>query len=378
MTSCTNRHRGRGTTVTSIASTHPATTSPARCGWWSETVRPRRSGWCSTGWTTGRTRRCGCRRCTSWSAPTSNHLRALLGRAAVLLCQPIRDGYRDLPLGTAELAAELPSTAQVDSVAGDPLRRFASVPGDRAPPRRPERGAAGGSVPRPAHRGRRAGRQDGRRRLGRRGRRRGVRRGRRREPGRAGPPGEPAVRRRSVGCVGAQRSSRRAHRQPPRQRRADGVGATGPRRDGCHAVGSRPRAGRCSARRSRRWNPACSRHGTSSPPAGSTGGSTARRSRRATCIEPNCSGTTTIPTSSAWPSSATPTLWTCLVLERRRRGDGDAPRGRACAPRRRVLRRSTSPRRCGVQTVRRTLSALIIGVISTTRGDRSNGATGCI
>ena len=40
-------------------------------------------------------------------------LRALLGRAAVLLCQPIRDGYRDLPLGTAELAAELPSTARV-------------------------------------------------------------------------------------------------------------------------------------------------------------------------------------------------------------------------------------------------------------------------
>ncbi|OPX10676.1 WcbI family polysaccharide biosynthesis putative acetyltransferase [Mycobacterium sp. AT1] len=40
-------------------------------------------------------------------------LRALLGRAAVLLCQPIRDGYRDLPLGTVELAAELSSTAQV-------------------------------------------------------------------------------------------------------------------------------------------------------------------------------------------------------------------------------------------------------------------------
>ena len=72
VTSCTNRHRGRGTTVTSTASTHPVTTSPDRCGWWSGTVRPRRSGWCSTGWTTGRTRRSGCRRCTSWSAPTSN------------------------------------------------------------------------------------------------------------------------------------------------------------------------------------------------------------------------------------------------------------------------------------------------------------------
>lgn len=41
------------------------------------------------------------------------HLRALLGRAEVLLCQPIRDGYRDLPLGTAELAAELPSSGRV-------------------------------------------------------------------------------------------------------------------------------------------------------------------------------------------------------------------------------------------------------------------------
>ncbi|WP_242456338.1 WcbI family polysaccharide biosynthesis putative acetyltransferase [Mycolicibacterium sp. P1-18] len=41
------------------------------------------------------------------------YLRALLGRAAVLLSQPIRDGYRDLPLGTAELAAALPRTARV-------------------------------------------------------------------------------------------------------------------------------------------------------------------------------------------------------------------------------------------------------------------------
>lgn len=40
-------------------------------------------------------------------------LRELLGRAAVLLCQPIRDGYRDLPLGTAELAAELPPGGHV-------------------------------------------------------------------------------------------------------------------------------------------------------------------------------------------------------------------------------------------------------------------------
>ncbi|GLP78213.1 hypothetical protein TUM20983_53230 [Mycobacterium antarcticum] len=40
-------------------------------------------------------------------------LRRLLGRAAVLLSQPIRDGYRELPLGTAELAAELPGSARV-------------------------------------------------------------------------------------------------------------------------------------------------------------------------------------------------------------------------------------------------------------------------
>src|ERR1700712_1681044 len=34
-------------------------------------------------------------------------LRDLLKRASALLCQPIRAGYRDLPVGTAELAAEL-------------------------------------------------------------------------------------------------------------------------------------------------------------------------------------------------------------------------------------------------------------------------------
>lgn len=40
-------------------------------------------------------------------------LHGLLRRAAVLLCQPIRAGYRDLPLGTNELAAELPRSARV-------------------------------------------------------------------------------------------------------------------------------------------------------------------------------------------------------------------------------------------------------------------------
>lgn len=41
------------------------------------------------------------------------HLHALLARTALLLSQPVRDGYRDLPLGTAELAAHLPAGARV-------------------------------------------------------------------------------------------------------------------------------------------------------------------------------------------------------------------------------------------------------------------------
>ncbi len=40
-------------------------------------------------------------------------LTALLGRTGVLLSQPVRDGYRDLPLGTAQLAALLPPGARV-------------------------------------------------------------------------------------------------------------------------------------------------------------------------------------------------------------------------------------------------------------------------
>jgi len=40
-------------------------------------------------------------------------LYALLPRTALLVSQPVRDGYRDLPLGTAELAAGLPRGAQV-------------------------------------------------------------------------------------------------------------------------------------------------------------------------------------------------------------------------------------------------------------------------
>ncbi|MBJ7336943.1 WcbI family polysaccharide biosynthesis putative acetyltransferase [Mycolicibacterium sp.] len=40
-------------------------------------------------------------------------LRRQLRKASVLLCQPIRPGYRELPLGTDELAAELPPGARV-------------------------------------------------------------------------------------------------------------------------------------------------------------------------------------------------------------------------------------------------------------------------
>jgi hypothetical protein len=41
------------------------------------------------------------------------HLHALLARTEVLLSQPVRDGYRDLPLGTDEVAARLPAGARV-------------------------------------------------------------------------------------------------------------------------------------------------------------------------------------------------------------------------------------------------------------------------
>lgn len=41
------------------------------------------------------------------------HLHALLARTQVLLSQPVRDGYRDLPLGTDQLAAHLPPDARV-------------------------------------------------------------------------------------------------------------------------------------------------------------------------------------------------------------------------------------------------------------------------
>lgn len=41
------------------------------------------------------------------------HLDAVLARTTVLLSQPVRDGYRDLPLGTAQLSARLAPGARV-------------------------------------------------------------------------------------------------------------------------------------------------------------------------------------------------------------------------------------------------------------------------
>ena len=41
------------------------------------------------------------------------HLHGLLARCTMLVSQPVRDGYRDLPLGTAELAAHLPRGARL-------------------------------------------------------------------------------------------------------------------------------------------------------------------------------------------------------------------------------------------------------------------------
>lgn len=41
------------------------------------------------------------------------HLEALLGQVAVLISQPIRTDYRDLPVGTVQMAAALPAAANV-------------------------------------------------------------------------------------------------------------------------------------------------------------------------------------------------------------------------------------------------------------------------
>jgi hypothetical protein len=52
------------------------------------------------------------------------HLRRWLGRAGLLVSQPVRDDYHDLPLGTSQLAAMLPREARVVTV---PVVRFAGL-----------------------------------------------------------------------------------------------------------------------------------------------------------------------------------------------------------------------------------------------------------
>lgn len=52
------------------------------------------------------------------------HLHGLLVRCTMLVGQPVRDGYRDLPLGTAELAARLPRGARVVRV---PVIRYTGL-----------------------------------------------------------------------------------------------------------------------------------------------------------------------------------------------------------------------------------------------------------
>lgn len=48
-----------------------------------------------------------------WVAADLPHLEALLARTDVLVTQPVHDGYRDLPIGTAQLSRLLPDSAQV-------------------------------------------------------------------------------------------------------------------------------------------------------------------------------------------------------------------------------------------------------------------------
>jgi len=47
------------------------------------------------------------------TAADMEHLRALAGRSTVLLTQPVKDDYRELPLGSAQVAAMLPAGATV-------------------------------------------------------------------------------------------------------------------------------------------------------------------------------------------------------------------------------------------------------------------------
>lgn len=58
------------------------------------------------------------------------HLHGLLARCDVLVAQPVRDGYRDLPLGTSQLAARLPRgarTIRVPVVRYNGLHPYAAI-----------------------------------------------------------------------------------------------------------------------------------------------------------------------------------------------------------------------------------------------------------
>ena len=67
-------------------------------------------------------------------------LDALLARSSLLVAQPVRDGYRGLPLGTAEVAARLPPGARVVRVpivrdmAVHPWQAIVRVPDGAEPP----------------------------------------------------------------------------------------------------------------------------------------------------------------------------------------------------------------------------------------------------
>ena len=192
------------------------------------------------------------------------HLRRTLAHASVLLSQPIRPDYRELPLGTAQVTAVLPPGAQTVLF---PVMRYAGLfPFQaivRSPVRRPTRGA----VPRPAHP--RAERH--RHRAGPRRHRVGLPRGRRAVAGgaavpRTAPRGRPGLR---PGAT--RRRGRRAHHQPPRQHGPARAGRTRPRAPGAGGRRAATRAARCSTRCTPRWRQTCWTPSGSTPSRASTG-----------------------------------------------------------------------------------------------------------
>ena len=81
------------------------------------------------------------------------HLRTLADRASILITQPVKDDYRDLPLGTDQVAAMLPAGQHGHALAGDAMvrpttrfRRLSAIPATLA-------GSAGCALSRPPHAG---------------------------------------------------------------------------------------------------------------------------------------------------------------------------------------------------------------------------------